>query len=334
MKLLLTLITCALSMGLTAKPKVQFVQNLKAGKEQTLVTFGTSLTAVGAWVGQLDQVLQQQFGEKVNLVNGAQGGANSAWGVKSLEQKVLKHEPDTVFIEFAINDAVARRRTSVDDARGNLENIITRILEQNPNCEIILMTMNVPVGHTGVQRPNIDAYYQMYRDVAQERGYLLIDHNKNWKKLLDENPGKYLQHMPDAIHPVYAGALEVITPHMVEVLGLEPGDPKRSKDAPCWRYMFGSMDKLINKDRSVSLEEYQLFWTDHFKMQDANKDGLIQANEYPEQGIFNHLDANQDQSVSPEEYQSAYANHFDQFSNKGSINLKTVKMHEPNTAEK
>lgn len=334
MKKLITLITCGLSLGLAAEPKVQFVDQLKSGKAQTIVTYGTSLTAVGAWVGQLDQVLQQQFGEKAKLVNGAQGGANSDWGVKSLEQKVLKHKPDAVFIEFAINDAVSRRRTSVDDARGNLEKIITRVLEQNPQCEIILMTMNVPVGHTGVQRPNIDAYYQMYRDVAQERGYLLIDHNKNWKKLLAENPGKYLQHMPDAIHPVYAAALGVITPHMIEVLGLKPGNPEHSKEAPCWRYMFGSMDKLIKKDRRVSLGEYQHFWAKHFAMQDANEDGLIQANEYPEQGIFNHLDANQDKSVTVEEYQLAYANHFDQFSDQGSINLKTVKMHKLKSKEK
>jgi acyl-CoA thioesterase I len=313
MKKLLILLICGLTSGLMAAPKVQFVDNLKAGKEQTIVTFGTSLTAVGAWVGQLDLVLQQQFAGKAKVINGAQGGANSAWGVKSLDKKVLAHKPDTVFIEFAINDSVERRRLSVQGARENLENIIGRILAQNPKCEIILMTMNVPVGHTGVQRPKIDDYYQMYRDVAKEREFQLIDHNANWKKVLEENPELYIQYMPDCIHPLYDGALKVIIPQMIQSLGLEPGNAAKSEETPCFNYIFRTMDRLVEANWQVTREEYELFWANHFKMQDANKDGLIQSNEYPEQRIFKHFDANGDELVSLEEYQQAYASTFKKY---------------------
>jgi hypothetical protein len=51
---------CALHAG-EGVSKTRLVQNLEAGKKQTLVTFGTSLTAVGAWVDQLRAVLDQQF---------------------------------------------------------------------------------------------------------------------------------------------------------------------------------------------------------------------------------------------------------------------------------
>lgn len=319
------LMSSLLSYG-AEKNATKFVENLKAGKSQTIVTFGTSLSAVGAWVGQLDVLLEQQFPGKAKVINGAQGGANSAWGVKALDHKVLKHKPDTVFIEFAVNDAVERRKTSVEVAKNNLNNLIERILAQNPKCEIILATMNVPVGHTGVQRPKIDDYYQMYRDEAKKHGFKLIDHNAVWKGLLEKDPALYIQYMPDGIHPVYEGALKVITPHLVKELGLKGGDASTSELAPCWKYMFNSMDK-IKKDRKVSRAEYERFWANHFKMQDANKDGIIQPNEYPEQGIFNHFDANGDKLVSLDEYQKVYAYHFEKFdkAKQGELDLKKLK---------
>jgi lysophospholipase L1-like esterase len=309
----LSMMACGLmSCQSTKVEKAGFVEKLEAGEKQTIVTFGTSLTAVGAWVGQLDVLLEQQFPGKAKVVNGAQGGANSAWGVKALDHKVLKHKPDTVFIEFAVNDAVERRKTSVEVAKNNLNNLIEQILTHNPDCEIILATMNVPVGHTGVKRPKVNDYYQMYSDEAKKHGFKLIDHNAVWKDLLQKDPALYIQYMPDGIHPVYEGALKVITPNLVKELGLKGGDASTSELAPCWKYMFNSMDK-IKKDRKITGAEYELFWSNHFKMQDANKDGIIQSNEYPEQGIFNRFDANSDKLVSIDEYQKVYSYHFEKF---------------------
>ncbi|WDE97201.1 GDSL-type esterase/lipase family protein [Lentisphaera profundi] len=327
MKNMLIFLCCSFSLCVSANPKVQFVENLKAGEKQTIVTFGTSLTAVGAWVGQLQVVLNQQFPGQAKVVNGAQGGANSSWGKGALDKKVLAHKPDTVFIEFAINDAVERRKVSVEKAQENLEDMIRRILKQNPQCEIILMTMNVPVGHTGVQRPKIADYYQMYRDEAKRHGFKLIDHNASWKKVLEESPELYIQYMPDCIHPLYDGALKVITPKMIQSLGLEPGNAAKSEETPCFNYIYRTMDRLIEANWQVTREEYELFWANHFKMQDANKDGLIQSNEYPEEGIFKHFDANGDQAVSLEEYQKVYAYNFNKYDKKntGVIMIKKDK---------
>ena len=121
-----------------------------------------------------------------------------------------------------------------------------------------------------------------------------------------------MDHARVAIHSVYEGAFKVITPHLVRELGLKGGDASTSELAPCWKYIFHVMD-VIKKDRKVSLEEFELFWANHFKMQDTNKDGMIQPNEYPEQGIFNHFDANGDRLVSVDEYQEVYFYHFEKF---------------------
>ena len=67
--------------------KNRLIDRLKQGKKQTVVAYGTSLTKVGAWVDQLRTVFNQQFPGQVNLINGAQGGANSDWGVKTCMKK-------------------------------------------------------------------------------------------------------------------------------------------------------------------------------------------------------------------------------------------------------
>ena len=63
--LLLSIATLALTALLPlpcfAAPKSALVSNLEAGKSQTIVTYGTSLTAGGAWVKQLARRWRRNF---------------------------------------------------------------------------------------------------------------------------------------------------------------------------------------------------------------------------------------------------------------------------------
>ena len=300
--------------GAHGRGQSQLVANLEAGKKQTVVTFGTSLTRVGAWVDQLATVLGQQYPGQTQVINGAQGGANSDWGRKSLDEKVLKHKPDTVLIEFSVNDAVASRRTSVAHARGNLENMIERILKSDPACEIILMVMNPAVGHTGTARPNLKAYNQMYRDVARERGFQLIDHYPVWEKLLNEDPGRFNYYVPDMIHPVRAGALAVIIPTITRALGLEPGQPEQSTDAPCWHYLTTCLiDKPEGRDGICTQEEFNVYWNSIFDKNDASKNGQLTPDELGPAVLYDHFDTDGNRSVTRAEFLKVYAPHFEDY---------------------
>ena len=96
--------------------KSRLVVNLESGKRQTIVTYGTSLTAGGAWVGQLQQALDSRYPGQATVINSGKGAMWSKWGVDNLEERVIQKKPDTVLIEFAINDAYLPCKTSVVEA--------------------------------------------------------------------------------------------------------------------------------------------------------------------------------------------------------------------------
>jgi acyl-CoA thioesterase-1 len=205
------------------------VSNLEQGKPQTVVTYGTSLTAGGAWVKQLEAVLNQRFPGLATVINSGDGGKWSGWGLEHLDERVIQKKPDTVFIEFSINDAYAAYSptTPVEKARANLEQMIDRILTANPKCEIVLMVMNPPVGEHLDVRQNILAYNQVYRDVAQKRGLRLIDHYPQWEKLLNEDRKTFDLYVSDGIHPDPKGCEQVIMPTMLKMLGLTSSETEK-----------------------------------------------------------------------------------------------------------
>lgn len=207
--------------GVQSTAQSKLIKNLEAGKHQTLVTYGTSLTAaVGgkAWVDSVRKALDKKYPGQITVINSAKSAMWSTWGVQHLEDSVIAKKPDAVLMEFSMNDAFLNYKTSVDLARLNLNYTIDRILLANPDCEIILQTMDIALDVHGTQRPDLLAYYQLYRDVAKKRKLLLIDHYPHWKALLDEGREAYLKAIPDGLHPGVEASKNIIAPYVIERL--------------------------------------------------------------------------------------------------------------------
>lgn len=213
----------------------RLIQNLRAGKAQKVATYGTSLTSPGPWPGQLNTWLRGQFPGQVTLVNGAIIASSSTNPnpvfdlLGRLDERVLASNPDTVMLEFAINDAFVDFGISLAQSRANLNTMIDRIQAGRPDREVILMTMNpawdVPGGlQPASVRPNLSQYYQIFRDVAAERNLLLIDHYVNWAALRDSNRAQFEKYIPDGIHPIAAGTTAIEFPELIRALTVpEPG---------------------------------------------------------------------------------------------------------------
>ena len=207
--------------------KLDFISALEEGKEQTIVCYGTSLTEQGYWVAGLGEELNNRWPGKATVVNSGMSGKNSADGLANVQDKVVSKSPDAVFIEFSMNDAADSLNTgktperALADAEANLKEIINAIKTAHPSCEIILQTMNpyVKAPDSNLSnRTGLEDHVNMYRRVAQEEGYLLVDNWPLWQQVLSKGEEEYLRLVPDGVHPGEYGSKSVTLRNILKTL--------------------------------------------------------------------------------------------------------------------
>ena len=132
-----------------AEAAAEFVENLKAGRRQKIVCYGTSLTVSSHWwVDGLAAALEARWPGQATVVNAGLSGKNSATGLSLVQSKVVAAEPDAVLIEFSMNDAADSLNSgktpaeALAAAEANLKAIIAAVRSARPAAEIILQTMN------------------------------------------------------------------------------------------------------------------------------------------------------------------------------------------------
>lgn len=197
---------------------VTFFKNLKEGKPQTAVVYGTSLSHTAEWPKALKTYFDTQFPPGlVTFANAASSGKESNWGVANLKKRVLSQNPDLVIIEFSMNDSATKHGISVEKAIGNLDTMVTALRKQNPQVDVVLQTMNtvwdspnVPEDKKAASaRPNLDQYYESYRKYAGDHRLPLVDQTPDWKKLQEQDPDKFKRWIPDGTHPIPEASLAV-----------------------------------------------------------------------------------------------------------------------------
>ncbi|RRB02157.1 SGNH/GDSL hydrolase family protein [Larkinella rosea] len=118
-----------------------FFQKLQKGGPVSIAYFGGSITEAGnGWREQSLKWFQQQY-PKTNLthINAAIGGTGSDLGVFRLQQQVLVHKPDLIFVEFAVNDG-SQQPARIHKA---MEGIVRQIWRQNRRTDICFVyTLN------------------------------------------------------------------------------------------------------------------------------------------------------------------------------------------------
>lgn len=195
---------------------------VRAGGNVKICLLGTSLTQAGSWPGSLQTWLNGEAPGPgtVTVINRAASGKASDHGVSTQTPAALNDLPDAVFIEFSMNDAASSLNITKQQARDNLNWMIDQFVTLNPDVIIVLQTMNSLPPDTSPFSPrnDLDGYYQIYRDVAAERGAILIDHYPNWLNLYNTAPVTWQGYMKDAVHPNAAGQANILMPELVRVL--------------------------------------------------------------------------------------------------------------------
>ncbi|QDT79288.1 hypothetical protein Mal35_27440 [Gimesia maris] len=109
------------------------LEKLKAGEEVRVAYLGGSITAANGWRVKTTKWLQSAFPKaKIHEIHAAIGGTGSDLGAFRLEHDVLQHQPDLVFVEFAVNDG-GRQPEAIWES---MDGIVRQIWKSNPQTDI------------------------------------------------------------------------------------------------------------------------------------------------------------------------------------------------------
>lgn len=127
------------------------------------------------------------------VINASQTGGTTDGGLQRLPTH-LKHKIDIFVLELGINDAF--RGVPVDQIQNNLQQIIDKVKERNPNVRIVIAGMQLP---NYASDDYVSAFDKMFAELATKNGAALVPY------LLEGVAGDPSLNLPDGIHPNAAG---------------------------------------------------------------------------------------------------------------------------------
>ncbi len=193
-------------------------QKLSSGEDVTMVFFGGSIT----WGGQASDIdqcsyralttqwLNEQYPKsKITSVNAGIGGTGSNLGVFRCASDVLVHQPDLVFVEFAVNDAGMADDKSMETFEGILRQLLSATKLPDICIVYTIAKDHLELWHAGQLSPRaatqerLAEYYnlssvRMARGIAQK----VCSGKSTWEEQMSDNV-----HPLDAGHATYTQIL-------------------------------------------------------------------------------------------------------------------------------
>lgn len=154
---------------------------------------GFGLRSSQAWPVLVTEKLRSAGLTNFEVTNASQSGGTTDGGLRRLPPH-LKREVDIFILELGINDAF--RGVPIAEVRNNLQTIIDRVKERNPNARIIVAGMQVP--NFG-EDAYVSAFAQIYADIAAKNNATLIPY------FLQGVGGDPALNQPDRVHPNTGG---------------------------------------------------------------------------------------------------------------------------------
>ncbi len=171
---------------------------MAAPSPRVILFLGDSITA-GYGLAP-DQAFPTLIQEKIDakswnfkVVNAGQSGDTSAGGLNRLDW-LLKNRVDILILELGANDGL--RGLPPETTKNNLQAIIERTKDKNPEVKVIVAGMKVP--------PNMGSDYSrrfeaVFVDVARKNKAVLIPF------VLEGVGGSRQLNLPDGVHPTAKG---------------------------------------------------------------------------------------------------------------------------------
>jgi hypothetical protein len=168
---------------------------LDRGEAVRIAYLGGSITAQEGWRPMTLKWFQEQYPRaRVSEINAAIGGTGSDLGVFRLRQDVLAHQPDLLFVEFAVNDG------------GAPPDQIYRCMEGIGNMLDSLQEGNLPRSYVAMEKiaehyriPSLNLGLEVAR--LEKAGKLVFKGDKPKTEEQKAALGDKILFSPDAVHP-------------------------------------------------------------------------------------------------------------------------------------
>ncbi len=162
----------------------EVLRKLKRRTLLQILLFGDSIAAganasgvnnafphLSSWGNLFAEKLRRYYKGKIAFTNTAVGGKDSHWGLKTVQERVIDHNPDLVIIAFGMNDGTARIDPKVFKA--NIEEMINKIRQHNAKTAFILVAPMLPNPES-----NFVGTQESLKKVLEEltgKGIILVD---------------------------------------------------------------------------------------------------------------------------------------------------------------
>lgn len=257
-----------------------FFHKIEAKQLVRVAYLGGSITAAEGWRVQSFDWFKQQYPEVAfEMINASVSGTGADFGVCRLEEFVLRHNPDLIFVEYRVNGGG-------DYSEQAFEGVIRRIWKASPQTDICLiytigdwMVSDLSAGrqfyygimleklanHYGI--PSIDLGVEVVR--LLRKGELAMNtetrqENKLWFSRDSCHPG-------DEGHELYA---EIISRALMQIRDVDGGDFRRRLPEALHADYFNRSRFLpiLDAVRSggwevVDVEKDPVYTSDHFRTQ-------------------------------------------------------------------
>lgn len=192
---------------------VTFFEKCRAGGPVRVAYLGGSITAQNGWRPFTTQWLREQYKDaEIEEVNAAIGGTGSLLGAFRLQKHVLQHDPDLLFVEFAVND----RNTPDESVLATMEGIVRQAWgrEKKPDVVFVYTTAG-----------DLDVPTQRHQAVADAYGIPTVDFQASIQAVC--NPGlidwdilaRDRVHPGDWGHAIYAATLATFLRKQMQLQG-------------------------------------------------------------------------------------------------------------------
>ena len=179
-------------------------KKLISGEDVTVAYFGGSITEgagstdkkTKGWRSLVTNWLIETYPKsKITEVNATIGGTGSKPGIFRMDEDVLDHSPDLLFIEFATNDS------DIPGCEEYEEALIRRTLKKSPKTDIVLVLTSTQRLFEKTLRGEFYDSYRAYHVLSEHYGIPLLDIGEEINTRVRAGEGDYMTYTKDSVHP-------------------------------------------------------------------------------------------------------------------------------------